>query len=307
MMSQPDVFSKLPWNRGYYPLRKAVLRLSKKQKEFLLQQSSITEYGMPVLKAPWRGKYRYGVFLVLMSQHKDAKSVTRLDLRGCELNVLPCEIAGFVSLQILLLCSNGLKSLPYRIGTLPLQTLSLGKNKISKIPISIKKCRKTLHFFTLGENQICGEYPFLATKLYALQRGSIGNSVISEPIGQNWMLRKDAILAVQRLQEWLTACAVSYQKEWLKQALELWYQFDEPMIDEQMYRDCYIKDHVLYTPYLGEKNTWIRFALRKRLTHINEGAVVHSSLWNKNLDVRWYTKPTAKDWKLQEDLSIKSK
>ena len=127
---------------------------------------------------------------------------------------------------------------------------------------------------------------------------------ILEPIGQKWMQRKDALLAACRLQELLRACAVSYQDIWLEQALDLWNHLDEPMIDEQMYRSCFIQDKILHTPFVGEENTWIRFVLRKRLTRINEGAVVHSSLWNKNLSKKWLTIPTVKDWIQQENLSI---
>ena len=86
--------------------------------------------------------------------------------------------------------------------------------------------------------------------------------------------------------------------------MELWNHLDEPMIDEEMYRSCFIEDQTFYTPFLGEENTWIRFALRKRLNRINEGAVVHSSLWNKNLDKKWTEIPTVKVWIQQENLSV---
>jgi hypothetical protein len=295
----------IPWNKGYYPLRHAILRLSNRQKNKLLQQTYCTEYGEPVLGDMWNGRFRYSMYLLLMSKKRSSQKTTRLDLRGCDVPYLPPEISGFTKLQTLLLCSNGLSTLPFSIGKLPLKNLSLGKNQITKIPPTLKKCALTLSFLTLGENQISGEYPFLDTDLICLRRGSIGNSQILEPIGHSWMTYKDACVAANRIQELLRSCALLYQKDWLDQAMELWRHLDEPMIDELMYQDCFVENGRLYTPFEDDTEVWLRYALRVRITQMNEGSVVHPSLWNKNLDPKWKTNiPTSIEWKHQERMSI---
>ena len=294
------------WDGGYKSLQGEISKLSIHQKKMLMGQTHLNDFGEPILDSPWFGPHRYSIYLWLLSRQTTVNEITRLDLRGCELPFLPPEISSFSNLQTLLLCSNSLSILPQTLGELPLQNLSLGCNSISKIPKSLQKCGMTLEYLTLGHNNIKGEYSFLREEFYFLKRGSIGNSQIPEPIGNSWMMYADAREATIRMHEWLEACFLLEDQVWLNQAIEILKQCDEPMIDEILYKDCHIKDSIFYTPYHQESLKWLRFVLRVRLTKINEGAVVHPSLWNKNLDPLWEIQiPTSEEWKEHESMSIR--
>ncbi len=295
------------WDGGYEALQSEISKLSKSQKRMLMAQTYVNDFGEPILGFPWSGSCRYSIYLWLFSKQATATEITRLDLRGCELPFLPPEISSFSNLQTLLLCSNSLSILPKSLGEVTLQHLSLGHNKISKIPKSLRKCGMTLEYLTLGRNHIKGEYSFLREDFYFLKRGSIGNSQIPEPIGNSWMMYADACEAVKRIHEWLMACFLLEDQNWISQALEILKQCDEPMIDEILFKDCLVKDGIFHTPYVAESEKWLRFVLRVRLTKMNEGAVVHPSLWNKNLDPHWEIQiPTFLEWKEQECMSIRS-
>ena len=294
------------WDRGYEVLQKEISKLSKSQKKNLMAHTYLSNFGEPILDYPWSGQHRYSIYLWLLSNQPTATEITRLDLRGCELSLLPPEISSFSNLQTLLLCSNSLSILPKTLGELPLQNLSLGHNNISKIPKSLGKCGMTLEYLTLGRNNIKGEYSFLREDFYFLKRGSIGNSQIPEPIGNSWMMYADALEAAKRIHDWLIACFLLEDQDWLNQALEILRQCDEPMIDEILFRDCMVKDGVFYTPYHAKSEKWLRFVLRVRLTRMNESTVVHPSLWNKNLDSKWEIQiPTSVKWKEKESMSIR--
>lgn len=295
------------WDGGYKSLQGEISKLSNHQKKMLMGQTHLNDFGEPILDFPWSGPHRYSIYLWLLSKQAIATEISRLDLRGCELPLLPPDISSFSNLQTLLLCSNSLSALPKSLGELPLQHLSLGHNDISKIPKSLRKCGMTLEYLTLGQNNIKGKYSFLREDFYFLKRGSIGNSQIPEPIGNSWMMYADACEAVKRIHEWLMACFLLEDQNWLHQALEILRQCDEPMIDEILFKNCFVKDGVFHTPHVAESEKWLRFALRVRLTKVNEGAVVHPSLWNKNLDPQWEVQiPTFLEWKEQEGMSIRS-
>ena len=113
---------------------------------------------------------------------------TVLDLRWVPLSTLPIE--RFYNLKALYLHENHLGDLPELHHFPSLQILSLGRNQIQTIPISIKKIWMSLRLLFLGDNQI-KQLPFHEDEMM-LFHGSLGNNPIPEPIGDQWMFRADA-------------------------------------------------------------------------------------------------------------------
>ena len=131
----------------------------------------------------------------------DMAHLKQLDLRRMSLSTMPDFLSHCPKLETLLLGDNGLRALPQDIGaSCSLRHLYLGSNQLVELPLDLLQLWPSLTTLHLGANAI-RSFPFHEDDFPALIRGSIGINPISEPVGSRWMLRRDAVMAAQRVLE----------------------------------------------------------------------------------------------------------
>ena len=210
--------------------------------------------------------------------------IRSLDLRGISFSSLPEELFLHQNLECIFLDLNGLIELPSNLDTLPLHTLSLGRNHIEHVP-SLKRCWRTLRELNLGTNNIASIH-FDEDWFVFFDRGSVGNNPLDDSIGERWMLKADADEAVRRIMgifeaadranEHGTALAL------VQRGLELLKQISEPMIDTQIYQGCCLKDGVFVSPF-GPSRGWTNYALLEYFPTIQRTVLIDPSLWKHHI------------------------
>ena len=158
-----------------------------------------------------------------------------LDLRWVPLHSL--DVAHLQQLEELYLHENGLHTLGESISCLPkIRVLSLGRNHIRTLPVSIKKTWLSLRRLILGHNQI-QTLPFIEDDM-VLEHGSIGSNPLCEPVGTRWMFRKDAqqsIIEIRKLIRPSMRLPATLAKDNVAIAIDICRSLDEPMIYEGLY------------------------------------------------------------------------
>ena len=254
--------------------------LSSAEQEALRIRNSIDSFDRPVLTDDLP-EHLALVSWLWLHQHSQIKT---LDLRGVACMSLPAELCLHRELGCLFLDLNGLKELPLELGRLPLQTLSLGRNNIERLP-SLKECWPTLQELNLGENHI-RNIDFDEEWFVFFDRGSIGLNPLTEPIGERWMLRADADEAARRIlgvfQAADESCQPQTARTLVQQGLGLLKQIAEPMIDTELYRNCCFEEGVFISPFDASRS-WTNYALLEYFPDVPRTALLDPSLWRHRI------------------------
>ena len=96
------------------------------------------------------------------------------------------------------------------------------------------------------------------------------------------MLRYDAQEAVRRIMGMFEAADRARNDQialtMVCQGLGLLQQISEPMIDSEIYRGCFIKDGLFFSPFDSSRG-WTNYALLEYFPRVRRTALIDPSLW----------------------------
>ena len=225
--------------------------------------------------------YPHDVEEGLLGLARSQKPCPILDLRGIPLSKPPTMLPKIVGLTDLYLGDNGLKSLPQNIGAVEhLRLISLGRNQISEIPISIKDRWHTLQIVYLGDNCFT-KNPIDEEWMMMFKQGSIGNNPIPEPISPFWMTTQDALEFPERIQMLFPDdSSDDVSAIFFPLALDIIQNCPEPILYEVLFNGVQVLEDgtILWNEYF---HTAILQKLGLEiLAHLPRGSFVHPSLEN---------------------------